>query len=118
MGQKISCYYFTFDSGRCPVRDFIDELDTKSQSKFFFVKGLLEEFGRLLPQPHAKYLGANIFELRFFGVEGSIRALYFFYEEDKAIFTNGFIKKTNKTPRNEKRLATERREMFLSKAQK
>ncbi len=118
MGQKINCYYFTFDSGRCPVRDFIDELDTKSQTKFFFVEGLLEEFGHRLPQPHAKYLGDHIFELRFFGVGCSIRVLYFFYDEDKAIFTNGFIKKTNKTPMNEKRIAIERRAMFLSKAQK
>ena len=116
MTSKQACYYFAFGSGRSPVREFIDALDTKSQIKFFFVKGLLEEFGHRLPQPHAKYLGNRIFELRFTGVEGLIRVLYFFYHQDKVIFTNGFVKKSNKTPRNEKQIALERRKIFLEQA--
>ncbi len=117
MGKIVSYYYLT-ESGKCPVRDFIDSLDYKTQRKFFFVKELLEEFGHKLPYPHAKYIGNDIFEIRFSGQEGYIRVLYFFYHQYKVIFTNGFIKKSGKAPRNEVETAKERRSKYLNKFQK
>lgn len=110
---KITAFYYGTESGKFPVKEFIDSLDFKSQRKFFFVKELLQEFGHRLPFPHAKYIGDSIFELRFKGQEGAVRVLYFFYHEGSVIFTNGFIKKGNKTPRNEILLAVERRIAFL-----
>ncbi|MFH0985873.1 MAG: type II toxin-antitoxin system RelE/ParE family toxin [Candidatus Omnitrophota bacterium] len=110
----ITCYYFETASGRLPAKEFVDSLDMKSRQKFFFVKGLLESFGRRLPQPHAKYLGDDIFELRFHVREGAARVLYFFFAGNGAIFTNGFLKKTDRTPPDEKRMAVERRRMFLA----
>lgn len=115
--QKISCEYFVTDSNRAPVREFIDSLDPKTQRKFFFIRALLEEFGHRLPQPHAKYIGDQIFELRFGGREGAVRVLYFFFHQDKAILTNGFIKKSNQTPKNEKEAAVTRRKIYLARAQ-
>lgn len=111
--MAVTTYYFCTESGKSPVRDFIDSLDGNTQRKFFFVKGLLEDFGHKLPQPHAKYAGDDIFELRFIGKEGSMRILYFFFHRDKAILTNGFIKKTDKLPQREKELAIERKKLFL-----
>jgi phage-related protein len=111
--KRVACYYFHTESNRSPVKEFIDSLDPRSQRKFFFKKELLETFGHRLPEPHAKYLGDGIFELRFKGLEGAIRILYFFYHQDKAIFTNGFVKKTAKLPASEKATARERRHMFL-----
>jgi len=112
---KIETYYYITESGKIPVKEFINSLDFKSQRKFFFVKELLEEFGHKLPFPHAKYIGDSIFELRFKGHEGALRVFYFFFHGDKAIFTNGFIKKTNKIPRNEIIIAKERRMNFLNR---
>jgi phage-related protein len=112
---NITCFYYITESSKSPVRDFIDALDAASQRKFFFAKSLLEEFGHKLPQPHVKYLGDDIFELRFIGKEGQIRILYFFFHQDKVIFTNGFIKKTGKLPEREKALAVERRKAFLER---
>lgn len=111
---KITCYYYVTASNRHPVREFIDLLEDKSQRKFFFIKDLLEEFGYKLPYPHAKYLGDSIFELRFKGQEGEIRILYFFFHKDKAVFTNGFIKKSGRTPKNELLIAMNRRSEFLN----
>lgn len=64
---------------------------------------LLEEFGRGLAWPHAKYIGDEIFELRFDAIEGATRVLYFFYDGEKAVLTNGFIKKPIKLPGQRKR---------------
>ncbi len=111
--NPVSCYYYSASSGRSPVRDFIEKLEPGSQRKFFFVMSLLQSFGRRLPEPHAKYLGDEIFELRFTGREGAVRILYFFYHRERVVFTNGFLKKTNKTPAREKAAAVERRKVYL-----
>jgi len=113
--KKVTCYYYVTESGRSPVKDFIDSLAFKTQRKFFFVKAMLEEFAYRLPSPHAKRIGDNIFELRFKSQEGDVRVLYFFFHKDMAIFTNGFVKKSNKTPKREKQTAIERRRLFLLK---
>ena len=115
MGKKIVCKYYYAESGRSSAKDFVESLNFKTQQKFFYVVELLEEFGPLLPKPHAKYIGDDIFELRIKGLEGAVRVLYFFFHQDSAILTNGFIKKTNKTPSKEKAVAIERRKTFLDK---
>lgn len=111
---KVKCRYYETAFGRRPVEEFIDALDIRTRTKFFALKELLEEYGYDLPGPHAKYIGDKIFELRFVGREGAVRVLYFFYHRDEAILTNGFLKKSNQTPKGEKRLAIQRREQYLS----
>ena len=110
--KLVTCYYLE-KSGRKPAEDFINDLDYKTQRKFFAKKALLEEFGHMLPEPHAKYIGDSIFELRFKGAEGAIRVLYFFFHKNAAIFTNGFIKKSNKTPKQKIAIAINSRKAFL-----
>lgn len=112
--QKITCSYFCTATGRSPAKEFMDSLDQASQAKFFFAKELLEAFGPRLPMPHARYLGDHMYELRFHGSRGAIRMLYFFWR-GQAILTNGFIKKSPKTPANEKAAAVNRRRLFLTR---
>ena len=113
--KRVECYYYLTESGKSPVKDFVDSLDHKTQRKFFFVRSLLEAIGHRLLEPHAKYVGDAIFELRFKGREGAVRVLYFFFHEDRAIFTNGFIKKSAKTPLHEKDIAIKRRQSFMDR---
>jgi len=110
----VECCYLV-KGKRKPAKEFIYSLGFWTQRKFFDKKDLLEEFGHKLPEPHAKYLKDGIFELRFSGKEGKIRVLYFFFHENKAIFTNGFIKKTQKTPKQQLKLAIKDKKNFLEK---
>ncbi len=105
--------YFVTDSGRRPVEEFVHALDIRSRRRFVDTVELLESFGRGLTAPHAKYIGNEIFELRFESIEGSGRVLYFFFDGEKAILTNGFIKKSNKTPKKENETAIGRRETYF-----
>ena len=54
----------------------------------------------------------GIFEIRCRAGNNITRVLYFFYYEGKIILTNSFIKKTQKTPSEEIKLAKERRADF------
>jgi hypothetical protein len=73
--KKVTCTYYSGESGWVPIKEFIDSLNLRTQQKFFSVVELLEEFGHQLPQPHAKYIGDEIFELRFKGQEGFVESL-------------------------------------------
>ena len=111
--EDMKVVYFVTESGRRPVEEFAKSLNVHSREKFFSVVELLEGFGRGLIFPHAKYIGDEIFELRFESVEGAIRVLYFFFDGEKVVLTNGFVKKSNKTPKKEREIAVERRETYF-----
>ena len=96
------------------MKKFIDSLNKRTQLKFYNARDLLEQFGRKLTEPHAKQIEKNLFELRFTAIEGRIRILYFFFHHNEGIFTNGFIKRTQRTPKREIATALKRRKMFLN----
>ena len=112
---RFKCVYYQTETGRRPVEEFIDSLSERTQHKYFEVVKLLEDYGKSLPGPHAKSLGDEIYELRFIGMEGQVRILYFFYYGEKIIFTNGFVKKKGRTPKNEIETAQGRRRTYLER---
>ncbi len=115
---EVSCVYFQLPSGRVPVKEFIDRIHQRSQQKFFATIDLLKQFGKRIPKPHADYLGDDIYELRFIGIEGKTRILYFFYDSHKIVITNGFIKKTQKTPKKQLDLAKKRMKDYFNRIKK
>lgn len=76
---------------------------------------MLEEFGKQLPEPHAKHLEDGVYELRFEGIDGAIRVLYFFFIGNRIILTNVFKKKRRKVPKKEIEVAKQRRTMYIEK---
>jgi len=74
---------------------------------------LLEENGPLLREPYSKPIGDGIFELRARAGTNISRVLYFFVVGQRAVLTNGFIKKTQKTPEKEIELAKKYRKDYL-----
>ena len=107
-----SLYYKT-KNGRNPVKEFVDNLSFKAQRRFFVKIDLLEDYGPRLPEPHAKKLENDLYELRFEGDDGIVRIIYFFYIGKTIILLNGFKKKTQKTPRREIELAKNRMADYL-----
>ena len=79
---------------------------------------ILEEKGNQLRLPYSECLEDGIFELRCKFGSDITRTLYFFYEGANIILTNGFVKKTQKTPAQEIKLAKLRRDDYLSRKEK
>ena len=109
--------YETTD-GEIPVEEFLDSVNPKMRAKIFGLMGILQEKGNTLREPYSKYLDDGIFELRCKFGSDITRVLYFFYYERKIVMTNGFVKKTNKTPKEEIQLAKERRRDFMERMMK
>lgn len=104
--------FYEKENGECPAEEFIDSLDAKMRAKIVGLLELLEEKGNSLREPYSKHIDDEIFELRCKVGNNITRVLYFFYYGGKIILTNGFVKKTQKTPPEEIRLAKERRADF------
>lgn len=116
--MEFKVQFYEKENGECPVEEFLLSIDKKMRAKLSGLLGVLEEKGNLLREPYSKHLEDGIFELR--GKVGSdiSRVLYFFYYEGKIIVTNGFIKKTQKTPREQIKIAKERRNDYIERVEK
>lgn len=101
----IEVEFYSTENNKCPVLEFLETLDDKMKAKIFRAIDLLEKNGHELREPSSKSLGDGIFELRVKQSSNISRILYFFYVGNKAVLTNGFIKKTQKTPLSEIKLA-------------
>ena len=104
--------FYEKDNGECPVEEFLDSLELKMRTKMVGLLELLEEKGNQLREPYSKHIDDGIFEIRCKVGNNITRVLFFFYYEGKIILTNGFVKKTQKTPPDEIRIAKIRRADF------
>lgn len=107
--------FYSRKDGREPVVDFLDSLDTKMSAKLIGLMEILEEKGTELRMPYSEYLEDGIFELRCKQGNNIVRVMYFFYVGKIIVVTNGFIKKTQKIPAKEVKLAKRRREDWMSR---
>ncbi|MCI8442521.1 MAG: type II toxin-antitoxin system RelE/ParE family toxin [Provencibacterium sp.] len=107
--------FFRKEDGSCPVAEFLSSLDKKMRAKLLMGVALLEEEGPHLREPYSKSLGDGIFELRAQQGGNITRVLYFFVIGRQIILTNGFIKKTQKTPEAEITIAKRFRTEYLSR---
>lgn len=102
-------------NGEVPVEEFLDSIDPKMRAKIYGLMEILQEKGNMLREPYSKHLDDGIYELRCKFGSDITRVLYFFYYDGKIVMTNGFVKKTQKTPKKEIKLAKERRKDFIER---
>ena len=107
--------YYETEDGKMPAEEFILSQPNKMQAKLFSMLSHLEEFGPALREPYSKSLGDGIFEIRAKVGTDIGRVLYFFVVGRKVILTNGFIKKTQKTPQQELERARRYKKQYESK---
>jgi len=100
--------------------EFYHKQEQKTREKIDFVLDLISNIERV-PIKFLKYLEGtdSLYEIRVIASRKSIRIFCFFDEGRLIILINSFIKKTDKTPKNELELAIKlREEYFLKKVKK
>jgi phage-related protein len=95
--------------GKCPPREFIDELPVMEQAKVRNVLRLLQEFGTNLNMPHAKQIKGKLWELR----PGGVRLFYFAYIRQQFVILHGYRKQSQKAPDREIEIAIRRMQDLL-----
>lgn len=113
--MKFEVEFYETMSGVQPAKEFLKSLDVKMRAKMVSTIAILQENGYELREPYSKHLSEGIFELRAKVGSDITRVLYFFYVDRHIILTNGFVKKTAKTPQNEIEKAKKYRADYLKR---
>ena len=113
--DKFEVIFYEKANGEKPVEDFLISLNNKMRIKLLMLLKVLQERGNQVREPYSKHLEDGIFEIRVKLGRDISRVLYFFYCGGKIIITNGFVKKTQKTPSNEIEKAKEYRKDYLER---
>src|SRR4030042_5001087 len=103
-------------SGRCPIREFLDSLKEADPDDFAAVMaGLAKLRNRQYHRPPlSKAIGGEIFELRHVG-KLNARVLYFFAKGMRIITVHGIRNKAREIPKRDLKIALERKEDWLSR---
>lgn len=91
------------------VEDELRALPRDMQARFLRIVSVIESRGlEQVHEPYVKHLQGKLWEMRLTGRDGISRALYVAASEQRVVVVRVFIKKTQKTPPREIRLALER----------
>lgn len=101
------------------MEEFLDSLSSKQAKKIVWVLKLIEEIDPV-PQQYLKKLVStdDIWEIRIKSGSDQFRLLCFFDQGQMVVLTNGFIKRTQKVPKQEIKLAEQRKKDYLQRKQK
>lgn len=110
----ISAYYFLKNSGRCPLEEYVDSLNSKRETAYIHatIDKLIKHNGQL-PRPYAKKVREKVWELR--SPLGN-RVFYFIDTGREIILLDGYTKKTDRiAPRVLKRVINMYHEYQITK---
>jgi len=77
----------------------------KILAKLLHIFEMIEELGPQLGEPFTKSLGDRLFEIRVKAKEGIGRSIFCYQKGNKIIILHSFIKKTQKTPQKDLKIA-------------
>ena len=80
-------------------------LPEKLAARFLNLADRMEVVGVNLGEPHTEAFGCGLFELRLKGAEGIARVFYCTMVGRRIVMLHSFVKKAQKTPPNERRIA-------------
>lgn len=112
---KFEVDFYEKANGEQPAKEFMLSLDKKLRAKLADTVMILQDNGYELREPYSKHISEGIFELRAKQGSDITRVMYFFYVDRHIILTNGFIKKTQKTPQSEIEKAKRYRADYLKR---
>lgn len=106
--------FYRTESGRCPVKEFLDSLNAQQARKVVWVLQLVEELERV-PTQYFKKLAAtdDIWEVRVRAGGENFRLLGFFEGVSLIVLNYAFSKKTQKTPARAIALTESRKRDYL-----
>jgi phage-related protein len=99
-------YTITYYSAE--VQTEILDLPKTLQARYISLSARMMAHGANLGEPHTKALGDGLFELRLKGTEGIARVFYCTLVDRQIVILHSFVKKTQKTPAHEWRIAQAR----------
>src|SRR5712692_8703866 len=106
--KRLPARFYRSDSGREPVREWLKELNLEDRKTIGEdIKDV--EFSWPIGMPLVRSLGRELWEVRSSLPQGRIARVLFCVERECMALLHGFIKKTQKTPKQDIDLALKRK---------
>ncbi len=114
--MEFTVEFYESASGRCPVREFLDELKASDPADFAaVVAGLAKLRSRQYHRPPlSKPIGDGLLELRHVG-KLNTRVLYFFMKGRRIVAVHGIRNKAQQIPARDRAIALERMNDWLAR---
>ena len=114
--MEFTIEFYETSSGRCPVREFLDDLKESDPYDFAAVMaGLTKLQNRHYHKPPlSKPIGDGLFELRHVG-KLNTRILYFFVKGRRIITVHGIRSKATKITARDRKVALDRKRDWLER---
>jgi phage-related protein len=87
------------------VEDSILAMPPKIQARMLKLLEMIEEHGANIGPPHTESMGDGLFEIRAKAKEGIGRSFFCYMDGEKIEVLHAFVKKTQKTPKADLKLA-------------
>lgn len=111
--KRLPAYFFRLDSGREPVREWLQHLDPAARKTIGEdIKDV--EFSWPIGMPLVQPLGSGLWEVRSNLRDGRIARVLFCVAGGHMVLLHGFVKKSRKTPLPDLQLAIRRMKVLLS----
>lgn len=106
--KRVPAEFYRNENGTEPVRDWLKSL---SKEERFLIGTDIKtvEFGWPIGMPTCRPMGDGLFEVRTNLPQNKIARVLFCFYAGKMILLHGFIKKSQKTPKQQLNLALERK---------
>jgi len=109
--RALPAVFFRTESGREPVREWLQGLP-KHERRIIGIDVMTVQYRWPLGMPLVRNLGSALWEIRS-ALQNRIARTLFFVHEGEIVFLHGFIKKTRKTPTEDRALALQRKNAYL-----
>ena len=116
MPRPLPAFFFRTETGREPVREWLKELP-KNERKRIGEDIMTVQFRWPLGMPLVDHLGSGIWEV-LSKLPTRIARTLFFVHEGEIVLLHGFIKKTKKTPQEDRALALRRKNAYIKSSKK
>ena len=116
--MEFTVEFYEASSGRCPVQEFLDELNESNPDDFAAVMAGLARLrnSQCHRPPLSKPVGDDLLELRHVG-KLNTRLLYFFVKGKRIIIVHGIRHKARKIVARDRQIALDRKRDWLKRFQ-
>ena len=111
VGEKFTLEWYYDKDGKSVAKDFYQETSEQFQRRFLVLVKRMGDFGKIFDITKFRNEGDGIYAFK----PQPDRYLSFFTDGKKIIVTNGFTKKTDKLPADEKILAIKYRKDYFNR---
>lgn len=109
--------FYKTANNRIPIEEFLESLSDKQAEKVLWILRLIRQLDRIPVEYFKKLESTNdVWEVRASSGNNEFRLLGFWHRNNFIVLTNGFRKKSQKTPKREIELAENRKKDFLERS--